>query len=96
MVAASHAVLPIRPTENIRQDLAIVLLYIAIEHIASIRTLFEQKALASGYALMRPAVESAYKSIWIATVADEEQVRRAHVGRDVYGDFKAVIKDIEK
>jgi hypothetical protein len=44
---------------------------------------------------MRPAIETTYRCIWIAEVADENQVARAYIGRDVYGDLKNVISDIE-
>lgn len=96
LVAASHAGLPTQPTGNVRLDLASALAHIAVEHVTSILVLFEVRALASGYALMRSAAETTYKAIWIANVADDKQVTRAYQGCDVYGDFKNVIKDIEE
>jgi hypothetical protein len=44
---------------------------------------------------MRPALETTYKCVWIASVADDAEVARACMGRDVYGDLKDVIGDIE-
>jgi hypothetical protein len=71
------------------------LAHIALEHVGAILSLFENGAIASGYALMRPALETIYKSVWIGSVANDTKVARAYMGRDVYGDLKDVINDIE-
>jgi hypothetical protein len=92
---AAYAMLPHTSGRGRREDLATALAHIALEHVSAIFSLFEIGAIASGYALMRPALETAYKSIWIGSVANDTKVARAYIGRDVYGDLKDIINDIE-
>lgn len=87
--------IPDRPTGDKRRDLAAALLLVGAEHVMSILHLFEVGAISSGNALMRPALESLYKAVWIATVAEVSQVEKAWSGKNVYGTFQKVIKDIE-
>jgi hypothetical protein len=92
---AAYAMLPCTNGGDKRADLSTALAHIALEHIGAIFSLFANGALASGYALMRPALETTYKCIWIASVADDTKVAHAYMGRDVYGDLKKVISKIE-
>jgi hypothetical protein len=92
---AAYAMLPYTNGRSERADLAAALAHIAVEQIAAILSLFEIDAIASGYALMRPALETTYKCVWIASVADDAKVTRAYTGRDVYGDLKNIISDIQ-
>jgi hypothetical protein len=92
---AVYAMLPFTNGGDERAHLATALAHIAVEHVNSILWLFANGSLASGYALMRPALETTYKCVWIASVADDTDVARACIGRDVYGDLKRVICDIE-
>jgi hypothetical protein len=92
---AAYTMLPCTNGRSERADLAAALAHIALEHIAAILSLFELGAIASGYALMRPALETTYKSVWIASVADDAKVIRAYTGRDVFGELKNIISDIE-
>jgi len=92
---AAYAMLPYTSGRGERADLASSLAHIALEHVGTILLLFANGAIASGYALMRPALETTYKSIWIASVANDTKVARAYMGRDAYGDLKDIINDIE-
>jgi len=92
---AAYAMLPSANGGGERLDLASALAHIALEHANAILSLFANGAIASGYALMRPALEATYKSVWIGFVADDLEVTRAYKGRDIYGDLKSVITDIE-
>lgn len=91
-----RASVPFTQSGNQRADLSFVLIHIAIDHVESILALFEAGAISSGYALMRSALEAVYKSLWVATAAEEEEVTKAWAGRDVYGDFKKVIAAVER
>ncbi len=93
---AAYAMLPCTNGGDKRANLSSALAHIALEHMGSILLLFANGALASGYALMRPALEATYKCVWIASVANDTKVAQACVGRDVYGGLKAIISDIEK
>ncbi len=95
LVSAADAVLGSDNGGSERAKLSIALAHIAHEHIEVIFHLFENGWFSSGYALMRPAIETTYKCIWITTVADDVKVSGACKGRDVYGDLKTVIKEIE-
>jgi hypothetical protein len=88
--------MPDTSTGDKRRDLAAAFMHIGAEHVMSILHLFEMGAISSGYALLRPALETIYKSVWVATVAEAEQVEKAWQGKDVYGSFQKVISDIEK
>jgi hypothetical protein len=92
---AVYEMLPCANGGDERADLSSALAHIALEHIGSILSLFANGAFASGYALMRPALETTYRCVWIAQVADDAKVAKAFMGRDVYGDLKDVIGDIE-
>src|SRR5260370_29825317 len=92
---AAYATLPCTNGRGKRADLTSALAHIALEHVAAILSLFADGAIASGYALMRPALETTYKCVWIASVADDAKVARACIGRDVYGDLKSISSDIE-
>lgn len=96
IIGQTHAMIPFSPTGDKRRDLAHVLVHIAVEHSMSICALFEVGAMSSGYALMRSALETVYKAVWIATVAKDSDVVRAWKGNDAYGDFKRIIAQIEK
>ena len=95
MNATVDAMLPCTNSGDQRTDLTAALARIALEHIQAILLLFANGMFASGYALMRPSLESAYKCIWIASVAEDTKVSRAYKGHDVYGDLKKVISDLE-
>src|SRR5260370_26210575 len=92
---AAYATLPCTNGRGKRADLTSALAHIALEHVAAIVSLFAEGAIASGYALMRPALETTYRCVWIASVADDAKVARACMGRDVFGDLKNIISDIE-
>ena len=96
LTAAASRMLPDKTGRGERLDLAAALAHVGIEHIIAFLALFRASAFASGYALMRPATESIYRSVWIATVADDTKVSRAYRGRDAFGTLKSVITDIER
>jgi hypothetical protein len=95
MVAAVNVMLPFVNSGGERVDLSAVLAHIAVQHTVAILALFQGGSLSSGYALMRPALEATYRSIWIRLVAGDREVSKAYRGRDCFPDLKKIIQDLE-
>src|SRR5688572_9660964 len=66
--------LPIKMVE--RDKFAASMLFVTLNHCDAIQLLIQKQNTSSGYALLRPLLETAYRAFWICKCATDEQINK--------------------
>src|ERR1019366_4970163 len=80
-----------------RRSLFAAFLSIAQSHHEAILVLAgQQRLLGSAFALFRPLVEAAYRGLFVAFLATNEQVEAIKVGGEPYGHFNKLAAALDE
>jgi len=71
------------------------MLFVSLNHCDAIQLLIQKRNFASSYALVRPLLETTFRSVWLHRCASEEQINKC-IEKDKWKSSWDLVQAIEK